>query len=255
MALLDDLKSESERRMRAELEQQRNRTQTEEDEYQEREYRRRILPAMQRILTYLSQLADHLNYIKPHTRPCFTIPGYGDIDLEDQSGYRVSVHTRERPERITLTFQTTGSRPRSFKVTPLSVANDLDDLLVAYGLDFSITDYRDGYRHLVGRRFELRPKVPVTVQVEADPASSQICFAFTNFESPATSRTHYAPEQITDQFLDDLGNYILRKSDKLTQLDIPDEVRKKLRQRMEAEKREEQPRRGGLLSKIFRSTD
>lgn len=255
MSLLDDLKAESERRLRAELAQQRHQTRTEQEGQEEGEYRSRILPAMTRILSYMSQLTDHLNYVKPAVKPHFTIPGHGDLELYKQIGYRVSADSRQRLTRITLQFQAIGNTPLSFKVTPLSMANDLDDLLVEHGLDFTIADYRDGYRHLVGRNFEIRAKIPVTVQVDADIKDTRIRVSFTNFNTPSTRRVTYPPEDITEQFLDDLGNYILRKSDKLTQLEIPAEVRERLRQRMEAEKQEEKPRRSGLLSRIFRSTD
>jgi hypothetical protein len=256
MALLDDLKAESEKRLRAELEQQRREARTVRQRQEDREYRNRLLPAMTRILTYLSQLSDHLNYIKPATKPRFTIPGHGDLEVRKQIGYRVSVDSHQVLRRITLQFQAIGNTPLQFKVTPLSMANDLDDLLEEHRLDFTITEYRDGYQHLVGRNFEVRPAVPVTVRIEADVESTRICVSFTNFASPSTRRVNYLPEQITDQFLDDLGNYVLRKSDKLTQLEIPAEIRERLRQRMEAEKQqEERPRRSGLLSKIFRGTD
>jgi len=255
MALLDDLKSESERRMRAELEKQRLQVPTQQPGQEQQHYQSRLLPAMTKILSYLTQLADHLNYIKPDTHPRFTIPGCGNLALQKQFDYRVTADSRERLTRITLQFQCTGRLPLSFKVTPLSMANDLDTVLVEHGLDFSIRDYRDGYQHLVGRHFEVRPKVRVTVQIEADMTNSRISLSFTNFESPSSSRTSCSPEEVTDPFLDDLGNFILRKSDKLTKLEIPDEIRERLRQRMEAEKKEQKPRRGGLLAKLFRGTD
>lgn len=259
MALIDDLKAESERRLRAEAEQERRRKRSEREDQEDREYRDVLLPAMTRILTYLGQLSDHLNYVKPAVKPRFTIPGHGDLELFQQIGYRVTADSRQRLKRITLQFQAIGSAPLRFKVGPLSMANDLDDLLVEQGLDFTIADYRDGYGHLVGRSFDVRPKVPVTVQIEADVKDLRIWASFTNFASPSTRRVHFRPEDITDQFLDDLGNYILRRNDKLTQLEIPPEARERLRLRMEAEKGEikeaGKPRRSGLLSKIFRGTD
>ena len=129
------------------------------------------------------------------------------------------------------------------------MAADLREQLLDHGMTFDSRDYFDEYRAVIGQRFEVEGEFPVLVGVTADIERTLIHIHITNFDAPISRHAKYRPEQITPEFLDDLGHYILRKHTKLIQLPISKEEREDLRIRTE---REERQRRGGLLNSLRR---
>ncbi len=241
MALLDDLKAKSEARKTEELAERLHADQL------QAAYERYLNPKMRQIFNYLSQVVEEVNYIKPNTRVDFELPVYGRMLGLRQEEYRLTVDSRGSMRTIVLRFLCTGGQTARFKVTPPSVAADLREQLLDHGMKFDSRDYFDEYRAVIGQRFEVEGEFPVLVRVNADIERTLIHIHITNFDAPISRHAKYRPEQITPDFLDDLGHYILRKHTKLIQLPISEEEREELRLRME---REEKRRRGGLLNSL-----
>jgi hypothetical protein len=247
MGLLDDLKAKSELRKTEELAERRHAEQL------QAAYERYVNPKMRQIFKYLSQLVEEVNYLKPKTRVDFELPVYGRMLGLRQDEYRLTVDSLESMRQIVLRFRCTGGQTARFKVSPPSVASDLRDQLLEHAMKFDSRDYFDDYRAVIGQRFQVEGEIPVMVRVAADIERTLIHIHITNFDAPISRHAKYRPEQITPEFLDDLGNYILRKHTKLIQLPISEEERKELRQRMELEAKR---RQGGLVTSLLgRSQD
>jgi hypothetical protein len=242
MALLDDLKAKSEARKTEELAERLH------AERLEAAYERYVNPKMRRIFNYLSQLVEEVNYLKPNLRVDFELPVFGRMLGLRQEEYRLTVDSLDRMRQIVLRFRCSGGQTARFKVSPPSVAADLRDQLVDHGMRFDSQDYFDDYRAVIGQRFAVEGEFPVLLRVAADIERTLIHIHITNFDAPISRHAKYRPEQITEEFLDDLGNYILRKHSKLIQLPISEEERKELRQRME---REAKQRQGGLVRSLL----
>ena len=242
MALLDDLKSETERRRQQELEQEQRQAAL------ANEYRTRLAPGMRRIFRYLSEMADHLNYLKPDVDVEFSLPGFGRVPDLRQGDYTVTADSTAQMRKIAFRFHCQGTDPARFKIRPLSVAKDLADLLVSHGIQFYSRDYRESGRAVVGEVFEVQPNIPMRIVIEADVERTLIRLSIINFDAPGTQQASYTPEEITEDFLEDLGNYLLRKNTNLTRLFLPDQARLEIRRRLEEEKKARN--RWNLLNKI-----
>lgn len=234
MALLDDLKNQSDRRKRSEIEEAEHLTELEQ------RYRSRLLPCMRRIFRYLNELAEHLNFLQPDVSVQFSVPGGGRVPNLRQEGYRVTADSTAAMRKIVFRFRLYGEEAARFKVSPPSVARDLNDLLVKHGIQFYSRDYRDSGHAVIGEIFEIQPNIPVHVVVEADFEHTLVRLTIINLEAPRTHQVSYTPEQITDELLDDLGNYLVRKNSNLTRLFLPEEARQEIREKLEEEKRERQ---------------
>ena len=243
MALLDDLKAKSELRKIEELVAQRR------AERLLAAYQRNINPKMRQIFDYLSELVEEVNYINPDIQVDFELPIYGRMEGLRQGEYRLTVDSREKMHQMILRCRCSGGQAARFKVSPPSVAADLREQLLDHGISFDSFDYFDGRHNLVGQRFEVAADIPVRVRVTADAERSLIHLHITNFDAPINRHAKYSPEQITPEFLDDLGNFILRRHTKLIQLPISEEERDELRQRME---RDAKQRQGGLMRGLLR---
>ena len=165
-----------------------------------------------------------------------------------QGDYRLNVDSLDNMQKVLLRFRCSRGQTARFKVSPPSVASDLREQLLDHGLIFDSRDYFDEYRNVVGQHFEVEGDIPVRLRVEADIEHTRIHVYITNFDAPISRHAEYQPEQITSELLDDLGNFILRKSAKLIQLPISEEERQDLRQRIE---REAHLRDGGLISSLL----
>jgi len=239
MGLLDELRSEAERR-KLELDEQRQR-----DERREAAYREYLGPALKRIFEYLTELLEKIEFLKPDTRTTFPISEYGTLRNLKQEDYILTADSIERMTKIQLRFLCTGDQGASFTATPPSVAQDLRELLMDHGLKFHSANYYDDFRNPIGERFDLEARVPGRVMAEADIPRTLIRLSLINFDGPVVHRALYRPDQVDATLLDDLGSYILRKNQNLTRLFLPEENRLAIRSKVEEEQRKRTPRKGG----------
>jgi len=231
MGLLDELRSEAERR-KLELDEQRR-----QSEQLETSYRETLAPALRRIFEYLTELLETIDFLKPNVRVDFPISEYGTLQDLGQEDYILTADSIDRMTKIQLRFVCVGSQRLSFTATPPSVAHDLRELLMDHGLKFHSSNYYDDFRNPIGERFDLEPRVPGRVIADADIQRTLIRLSLINFDGPVVHRALYRPEQIDDNLLDDLGSYILRKNQNLTRLFLPEETRLALRSKVEEEQR------------------
>jgi len=94
---------------------------------------------------------------------------------------------------------------------------------------------RDHDQNLIGITYQLRPTVEVTLKFVVDFDKRVIRMITTNFEEIGSRQYKFTPEQVTDQWLDDLGNFILRKHAKLHTLDLPLSMRDEIKERLSDE--------------------
>ena len=99
---------------------------------------------------------------------------------------------------------------------------------------------RDAGQGIVGINFQLQLKVDVNFIFQADPEQGLIHMITTNFADFGVDRTTIQPERVTDQWLDNLGNYLLRRHQKLHSLEIEEEEKERIRRQLEEEKQTRQ---------------
>ncbi|MEJ2593159.1 MAG: hypothetical protein P8178_17550 [Candidatus Thiodiazotropha sp.] len=238
MSLLDDLKREAEQ-LKAE--------QGADAEAQRLEacYQQRLRPAMLSILHYLSELTEQLKVVDPDVRVDYTLPGIGTVRGLHQEGYVVNADSTENTRTIRLRFQCVDEREREYAVKPKSSADETRDFLETQRMRYAEWPIRDPQQGVVGLNFQLAVKVDVNFIFKADPAQ---------------------PERISEEWLDNLGNYLLRRRKNLYELEITDEDKAAIRQRLEQAQRQreaeleaailrereerEEARRNSLLGKL-----
>ena len=98
-----------------------------------------------------------------------------------------------------------------------------------------ICEYRDDRHNLVSALFTVETKVPVAFNFELSEDKSTINLSIRNFEGLGTHLYRFQPEQIDEQFLDQMGRYLLRADNHFVRLEISDDERQKLRQRLSGE--------------------
>lgn len=259
MSLLDDLKKEAEQLKTAN-------SADEEETRREAFYRQQLRPAMLAILHYLSELSDQLKVVDPDVRKDYTLPGIGLVKGLHQEEYVVNADSTENTKTIRLRFQCVDDREREFAVKPKSTADETRDFLETQRMRYAEWPIRDPLQGVVGLNFQLAVKVDVNFLFKADLEQGAIQLFISNFFDFKVEKSVIQPERITETWLDNLGNYLLRRRKNLYELEITDDDKAAIRQRLEEARRQreaeleaailrereerEEARRNSLLGKL-----
>lgn len=230
MSILDDLKREAEERLAAD-------TADQEAARREAVYRDSIRPAMLKILHYLSELTDQLKVIDPDVRQDYTLPGIGLVKALHQGGYVVNADSTENTKTIRLRFSCTDEREREFPVKPKSTADETRAFLDEQVMRYAEWPIRDPVQGVIGLNFQLAVKVNVTFIFKADLDQGAITLLISNFSGFKVEKSVVQPMRIDDAWLDNLGNYLLRRRENLYELEISDNHKAAIRQQVEAAQR------------------
>lgn len=259
MSLLDDLKKAAEELKAAD-------SVDEAEARQEAFYRQHLRPAMLAILHYLSELTEQLKVVDPDVRMDYTLPGIGTVEGLHQEGYVVNADSTENTKTIRLRFSCLADREREFAVKPKSTADETRAFLDSQSMRYAEWPIRDPQQGIVGLNFQLTVKVDVNFIFKADLEQGAILLLISNFAGFKPERSVIQPERITEGWLDNLGNYLLRRRKNIYELEISDADKEVIRQKLESARlqreaelqaalqreREEQEvvRRNSLLGKL-----
>jgi len=231
MSLLDDLKREAQRLQEAdETDQVALRL---ESVYQER-----LKPAMLSLLHYLSELTDQLKVLDLEVRQDYELPGIGPVRGLRQGGYVVNTDSTENTRAIRLRFSCEADQEREYAVKPKSTADETRAFLDSQTMRYSEWPIRDPLQGVIGLNFQLTVKVDVNFIFKADPEQGAIHLLITNFSGFKPERSVIQPERITDGWLDNLGNYLVRRRENLYELEISDADKEEIRRKLETERQQ-----------------
>lgn len=229
MGLLDDLKSEAERLQNQKSSEEKQKARLEAI------YREEINPKMQKITTYLGELSEQLNILKPETQPVYTIPGYGKVKGLIQKDYSVNADSINNMTQLCFRFYAELPKEIEFSVTPKSKANETCSFLEEQNLTFSEWPVRDLHQRPIGITFQVKLRVEILFLFQADIENSCIQLTIVNFEDFTESNKSYRPKSIDIDWLEDMGYYILRKNESMHTLEISEEKKLQLREQLKQE--------------------
>ncbi|EGV50934.1 hypothetical protein Rifp1Sym_cc00050 [endosymbiont of Riftia pachyptila (vent Ph05)] len=244
MSLLDELKHEATRLNSSTSEQAASHSPW------EAHYHKELRPRMLKLLAYLNDLTSQLKLVAPDVRANYRIPGLGQVKRLRQGNYLVNADSVTNPRRIRLKFSCVAAQEMSFSVSPKGLADETRGFLHSHHMQFSEWPIRDAEQRLSGVNFQVTPKVEVVFMFQIAPEQYEIEMLTSNFEKFGIRRYTYGPERIDDEWLDNLGNYVLRRHDKLHSLDISDSTLVNLRERLAVDKLERET--GGGADRVHR---
>jgi hypothetical protein len=259
MSLLDDLKKEAAAKQAADdVDEQLVR--------QEAQYQERVKPAMLDILHYLAELTDQLKLVDTDIRADYTLPGIGTVSGLKQGEYVVNADSTESTKIIRLRFTCCDENEHEYAVKPKSAADETREFLETQIMRYADWPIRDPIQGLIGLNFQLAVKVNVNFVFKADMEQGAITLLIANFHDFKVEKSVVQPERVTESWLDNLGNYLVRRRENLFELEIDESNKVAIRERLEQankqreselqaalqREREEQEeaRRNSLLGKI-----
>lgn len=230
MALLDDLKQEAER-IRADGEHNRSSMAR-----NEAFYRKKIKPALLRVLDYQIELLAQLKVIQPEIRGEFEIPGLQQSLQLQQSLPTVSVDSRDHITSTGLSLEYAHDQ-LEFSVSPREAAEETRAFLDLQRQQFSDWPLRAADGSVSGLHFSVSSfRVPAFIELSADIDNQRITFTSTNLRGYHQQVDYLHPDVIDDAWLDNLGRYLLDQGPNPFVHRLDEAKREEIRRRLAAEK-------------------
>jgi hypothetical protein len=228
MTLLDDLKRKAQQVKEADSENQ-------ERMRRERLYEERFKPPMLSILRYLTELIEQLKVLDYEVRYDYTLPGIGIVPDLRHNSYVVNADSSDNPKLVRLRFNCSAEREREYAVLPKTKADETGVFLEEQKMRYSEWPIRDYTQRIVGLNFQLKPEVQVNLMFQADLELGSIKLMFSNFSGFKLQKSLVKPEMVNEVWLDNLGNFLLRKRADLYDLEIDESHKKAIRERLKAD--------------------
>ena len=230
MGVLDDLRKKS-AEQRANEDAARRRK-----EEQQAFYQQEIRPRLEQIFTYLNELADQLNYIKPDLKYTYVLPGGVKLANLKQKDYSMEADSRDNMTKIAFKFFCLDEGKVKFSVDNKKTMDKLNEFMHECRLRYLTSQIKDDKQNVIGADITVENIVPIGFQFNADIENGNIILWIRNFEKLGIRKIMLLPRQVNEKMLDDLGKYIVREVDRFMQLDIDEQSKKELQEKIKQDK-------------------
>lgn len=239
MSLLDELKKQAEAKQ---SQQEIDRLHQAELEARTRD---EVLPKLVQIYSYLNELLKQVEILQDDVRVDYNLKGYGNLTGLRQEGYELRSDSRDKMTNLSLGYYCVGNDDGevSFEVETEQQVEQQKDYFKQHDLAYTSRDYRDERHHITHALFSFESRIRVTFDFQLAKDLATIVLTVRNYEGLGTNRYQLEPSQINDDFLDELGKYILRRENRFLKLDISENFREDLRQRLAKEDKKKPTRR------------
>jgi hypothetical protein len=234
MGLLDDLKNQADSKRASEQDEAARKAEREQF------YREKILPRMIKAYQFFNELIEHLNYVNLETIVNYPLLADGKLQPLRQEGYKVVIDSSKALKRIDVSMEGVLDNPIEFEIFGMDAVMKHADRIERYSFRHDRKDKKDpASMETVSARFILQGPLPLKVTIEADVDESKLIVTVRNFNEPGFTKYTLSVEQFSDEFLDQLGKFVLRKEDRLfgKSEELSEAAKKQLRDRMIVEAR------------------
>ncbi len=225
MSVLDELRKKANEKKAAEQQEASS------NELLDEIYQTKILPKMQFIFDSFQEAIDYLNFLEEPVKVDNYSTKYPQFGSLFQSNYRINTDGRigladyNRLMQINVSFFCEAKGEFNYRMESEPLIEKEVQFLQAKKLHF------DWKHHTpVGSApcavFTIQRKVPVAFRIEVDYKQSKLKVFIKNHENLQSFSKSFSPEELDDNFLDELLSYFLRKDSRFVKLEeIPAELK------------------------------
>lgn len=234
MGLLDDLRQQASEKEEIEAQENNLKANTEEI------YRNQTIPSLKEMYSHLAELAKHLNYLDKDIRSNYVINAEG-LEVEFlQREYNVHIDSTKDTKLVTLSFKCGNPKMVEFSINDPKKVPGNAQFLKQSQLQHQVVERKNDKLQLTGAQFTVKPLTMVKFNFEADIDNGAIKFKCSNFDQFGTITRSLKPEDVNEEFMDQLDRYIIRENENFLKEDVADDVREQIRMKIEQEKLERQ---------------
>lgn len=199
-------------------------------------YQAKIHPAMASIYTHVNELLEHLNFVKPSINAVYSLTASGEKRNLKQHSYTVNTDSSEMMQQIIVTFYCTNDESIEFEVENKQNIEKHVEFMQRHKLRYTSQQYRDDSYDVSFARFKLECRIKVSVIIEGDIENSCIYIKFNNFQELGLLKREVKANQVDENFLDEMGKYIVRESTQFMTLDLTSDEKRRLQQKLKKER-------------------
>lgn len=194
----------------------------ENEHHQQSMLESRVDKALHQVFSYLHELVQQLNVIKPDVPRTYLVAGSQELQgLVWQQGF-ADYRSRSQAaggtmESVSLSYRLVGQRGVVLERDG-TVAEKFRQSLFDLNLNVKVDEFRNERRYLERARFTVQPEVKVNVRWEADPVSGSLVVLTRNLERLGAVRYSMAPEAVNQALLDEFGRMVLGQAHQFPRL-------------------------------------
>lgn len=175
------------------------------------------------ILTYLQELANHLNAISLGGRKSYYIDGCGTIDDFRPDKYTVNAERLIIDQKsfigaILLKFICRTERELVVEKNSPALIDMQRDYLWQSNLKFQCTEFKNTKGHVERASFKVEGEIPVHIRFSADFEQGRISLSLRNFNGLTTNEFTYDADEIDNALLEEFAKYLVGKQNNFISL-------------------------------------
>ena len=230
MSLLDDIHQQADAKRR-EIDNAEKRA-----EHFDQIYLSKINPALKKTYAYLNDLINELNFIDDPVVCSYKIPGLNEPQENFYHGkYNIATNSSERMTEIRISFICLRDKPIHFLIENDNQANSVSDELFRFNIGYDQRPVYDNRNRKIGTYFDLTGQIAVQVRISVIPNSARVKVEAHNFPSLGIFDKTFEPDEIQDNFADQVGLFILRRDNDIMKFELPAETRAALQEKLKAD--------------------
>jgi len=168
----------------------------------------KVVSDLQTIYSYLHDLIEQINYVKSDVRTSIQIDDLGKLEDLKQQGYYLITESSENRERVCCHFTLENNSKLELEIEDTPEKKEELEALTAQGLLVNYTSKSPV-------KVSIQGHIPVSIEFESDFEASTIQVGISNFSRLANEHYMLNVDTISEDLLNDIGNFILRKDTKL----------------------------------------
>lgn len=232
MGVLDELRVKADHLREAE--QERAAEHRENEQY----YEVSLQPVMQRALGYFSELVENLRMVAPDIKLSYPLDPRSDVEVElVQGSYSYDFDHRESPRQLVIGCVCTMADPIEFYLGTKDAADNHAELLDRMDFHYHRKNKRNSLHDVCGATFILEGPLLTTIHIIADMENRCIKVVLRNVESQSFKQYRFPPEEFDEQLQERLAQMLLRQVDTLVEVELCENYREALRQKVARESR------------------
>jgi len=200
-------------------------------------YRQHTQPVLIRLYRNLHELATHLNYLDQDLWVQYPLTLAGHQVPLRQAEYKIEIDSLENTENITFYGWCRGKLDLMYQIGDVAQLDKHIEYFKHYNIKFQNRNHINDKHQTVGSDITVKTELPIRLNFQADIANRCIKLTLTNLPVLGSTVLRLRPEGINDNFIDNLGHFILREKDDFLRLDISSAEKEHIRFLVEQEQR------------------
>lgn len=169
-----------------------------------------LVAQLQTIHQFLHELVEQLHATEPDIRVDLPVKDIGVCHKLKQEHFRLLAETHAKSEIISLTCNLVNEQPCVLPIENISKFETMPEQLAAMDVRSEIITIPDKKPYL-----EVSGNIQARFIFEIDPEAALIRVKIHNYSELGSKHFYLKPDQINDDFLETLGEFILRKNTQL----------------------------------------